>query len=118
MRDPVFFATPKVFEQPESDDRLEPENDFLFLVDTGVAKKTGMRISDVSLGPRGATPLMFEQPESDDRLEPENDFLFLVDTGVAKKTGSRTSDVSLGPRGAISIRLETQYDHLPQLPQI
>ena len=37
---------------------------------------------------------------------------------VAKKTGSRISDVSLGPRGAMSIRLETQYDHLPQRPQI
>ena len=24
----------------------------------------------------------------------------------------------IGPRGAISIRLETQYDHLPQRPQI
>ena len=35
MNGPVFFATPRVFEQPESDDRLEPENDFLFLVDTG-----------------------------------------------------------------------------------
>ena len=34
MRDPVFFATLQVFKQPESDDRLEPENDFLFLVDT------------------------------------------------------------------------------------
>ena len=34
MLDPVFFATPQVFEQPETDDRLEPENDFLFLVDT------------------------------------------------------------------------------------
>ena len=38
--------------------------------------------------------------------------------GVAKKTGLSISDVSLGPRGALSIRLETQYDHLPQLPQI
>ena len=34
MRDTVFFATPQVFEQPESDDRLEPENSFLFIVDT------------------------------------------------------------------------------------
>ena len=38
--------------------------------------------------------------------------------GVAKKIGSHISDVSLGPRGAISIRLETQYDHLPQRAQI
>ena len=35
MHDPVLFATPQVFEQPESDDRLEPENEFFFLVDTG-----------------------------------------------------------------------------------
>ena len=35
MHDPVFFATPQVFEQPESDDRLDSENDFLFLVYTG-----------------------------------------------------------------------------------
>ena len=26
--------------------------------------------------------------------------------------------MSLGPRGAMSIRLDTQYDHLPQCPQI
>ena len=38
--------------------------------------------------------------------------------GLEKKTGLRISDVSLGPRGAMSIRLETQYDHLPQRPQI
>ena len=38
--------------------------------------------------------------------------------GVAKKTVSLISDASLRPRGAMSIRLETQYDHLPQLPQI
>ena len=35
MRDPVLFATPQVFEQPESDDRLGPEKEFFFLVDTG-----------------------------------------------------------------------------------
>ena len=35
MRDPVLFATPQVFEQPESDDRIEPENALLFLVETG-----------------------------------------------------------------------------------
>ena len=37
---------------------------------------------------------------------------------IANKTGLRISDVSLGPRGAMSIRLDTQYDHLPQRPQI
>ena len=36
MHNPIFFATQQVFEQPDSDDRLEPENAFLFLVDTGV----------------------------------------------------------------------------------
>ena len=35
MRDPIFFANPQVFEQLESDDKLEPKNAFLFLVDTG-----------------------------------------------------------------------------------
>ena len=35
MRDPVFFATPQVFEQPESDNRLEPENYFLFSLTQG-----------------------------------------------------------------------------------
>ena len=34
--------------------------------------------------------------------------------GVAKKRVSLISDVSLGPRGTMSIRMETQYDHLPQ----
>ena len=40
MRNPVFFATPQVFEQPESDDRLEPENALLFLVDTGAGNSS------------------------------------------------------------------------------
>ena len=35
MHDSVLFANPQVFEQPESDVRLEPENDFLVLVETG-----------------------------------------------------------------------------------
>ena len=40
MHDPVFFDTTQVFEQPESDDRLEPENDFLFIVETGAGNSS------------------------------------------------------------------------------
>ena len=42
MPDPVFFATLQVFEQPESDDRLEPKNDFLFLVYTGAGNSSSL----------------------------------------------------------------------------
>ena len=44
MRDPVFFANPQVFEQPDSDDRLEPENDFLFRVDAGAGDSSSCSI--------------------------------------------------------------------------
>ena len=44
MRNPVLFATPQVFEQPESDERLEPENNFLFLVDAGAGNSSSFSL--------------------------------------------------------------------------